>query len=81
MHEMSVAMEICDIAERAIGDRSPRCITGVVVDVGDDAGIEVQNLEFCLGVLLQSPPFVAARATVRRGAGDMLRVDSVEVDE
>lgn len=81
MHEMSVAMEICQIAERAIGPRPPSTVTEVIVDVGDDAGIEIQNLEFCLEALLHAPPFRAARAVVRREAGDELRVASVEVDE
>ena len=74
-------MEICQIAERAIGPRLASTVTEVVVDVGDDAGVEIQNLEFCLETLLQSPPFSAARAVVRRESGDGLRVASVEVEE
>lgn len=74
-------MEICAIAERAIGDRSPACVTEVVVEVGDDAGLEIQNLEFCLDALLHVPPFAQARAVVRREQGDVLRVASVEIDE
>lgn len=81
MHEMSVAMEICEIAGHAIGARPVSAVTEVVVDVGDDAGLEIQNLEFCLETLLHSPPFSAARAVVRREAGDGLRVASVEVEE
>ncbi|HEY7235046.1 MAG TPA: hydrogenase/urease maturation nickel metallochaperone HypA [Gemmatimonadaceae bacterium] len=81
MHEMSVAMEICQITERAIGARSPSAVTEVVIDVGDDAGVEIQSLEFCLEALFHSPPFSAARAVVRREGGDVLRVASVEVEE
>lgn len=81
MHEMSLAMEICAIAERAIGDRPASSITEVVVEVGDDAGVEVQNLEFCLAALLQTRPFGNAHALVRRQCGDVLHVASVEVDE
>ena len=81
MHEMSIAMEICAIAERAIGERSASSVTEVVVDVGDDAGVEIQNLEFCLEALLRTPPFASARAVVRRERGDVLRVASVEIDE
>ena len=80
MHEMSVAMEICAIAERAIGNSSPSCVTEIVVDVGDDAGIEIQNLEFCLDTLLRTPPFGNGRAVVRREPGDVLRVATVEID-
>ena len=78
---MSVAMEVCAIAERAIAGRSPSCITEVVVEVGDLAGIEIQNLEFCLDTLLRTPPFTRAHAVVRRERGDVLRVASVEIDE
>jgi Zn finger protein HypA/HybF involved in hydrogenase expression len=81
MHEMSVAMEICRITERAIGARSPSKVSEVIVDVGDDAGVEIHSLEFCLEALLHSPPFSAARAVVRRERGDTLRVASVEVEE
>lgn len=81
MHEMSVAVEICAITERAIGGRSATCVTEVVVEVGDEAGLEIQNLEFCLDALLRTPPFANARAVLRREAGDVLRVASVEVEE
>jgi len=81
MHEMSVAMEICEIAARAIGPRSPATVTEVIVDVGDDSGLEIRSLEFCLEALLHSLPFSAARAVVRRERGDALRVASVEVEE
>jgi Zn finger protein HypA/HybF involved in hydrogenase expression len=56
-------------------------VTEVIVDVGDDSGLEIRSLEFCLEALLQSPPFGAARAVVRRERGDVLRVASVEVEE
>lgn len=78
---MSVAMEICRIVEQSIGARSPRSVTEVVVDIGDNAGVEIQNLSFCLDALLQTPPFASARAVVRREPGDSLCVASVEVDE
>ncbi len=81
MHEMSLALEVCDITERAIGDRSPASVMEVVIDIGDDAGVEPDNFEFCLAALLQSPPFRAARAVLRRQPGDVLRVAHIEVEE
>ena len=81
MHEMSLALEVCDITQRAIGNRPPASVVEVVVDVGDDAGIEPANLEFCLTALLLAPPFNAARPVLRRSAGDALRVAHIEVEE
>jgi Zn finger protein HypA/HybF involved in hydrogenase expression len=78
---MSLALEVCDIAERAIGERSPASIREVVLDVGDSAGIEPDSLEFCLTALLQSPPFHAARPVLRRHPGSVLRVAHIEVEE
>ena len=81
MHEMSVALEVCDIAQRAIGDRSPRSIREVVVVVGEESGLEPDNLSFCLTAVLGAPPFAGARAVLRRVAGDILTVAHVDVEE
>ena len=70
MHEMSVAVEVCRLAEeRLTPAQLPQLIT-VGLDVGDDAGLEPDNLLFCLEALLAAPPFggrgprcPAARAT------------------
>ena len=81
MHEMSLALDVCGITERAIGARSPAQVREVVLDVGDDAGIDIDNFEFCLSAVLQAPPFVAARPVLRRHAGSVLRVAHIEVEE
>ena len=81
MHEMAIALEVCDITERALGGRSPLDVVEVVVDVGRDAGIEPASLEFCLSALLQAPPFQSARPVLRMQPGDVLRVSHIEVDE
>ena len=73
MHELSVALEICRIAE----DRLVR----VGVDLGDDAGLEPDNLQFCLETLLSQPPFGAASPAITRLAGDALRVTYLEIDD
>lgn len=81
MHEMSIALEICNIAERSVGrDRLAHVVT-VGLEVGDDAGVEFDNLEFWLETLLSSPPFNRAKAVIDRVAGDALRVNYVEVDD
>ena len=81
MHELSVALEICRIAEERLPPGQAGNLVEVGVEVGDNAGLEVGNLEFCLGALLSNPPFGAARPVVRRTAGDALRVEYLEFDD
>lgn len=80
MHEMSVAMEVCRMAEERLQAEAPR-LRVVGLDVGDDSGLESDNLQFCLDVLLSQPPFGSAHVCVRRLAGDALRLDYLEVDD
>lgn len=80
MHELSVALEICRIAEAHAGIGGAARVVAVGVEVGDDAGIEPEHLIFCLETLLASPPFAGARPVVERSSGDVLRVGYVEID-
>ncbi len=80
MHEMSVAMEIGRIAEIKLG-RSSAQLTAVAVDVGDEAGIEPWNLEFCLEAVFAMPPFRGAKPQILRCPGDVLQVAWLEVDD
>jgi Zn finger protein HypA/HybF involved in hydrogenase expression len=81
MHEMSVALEVCRIAEARLAHEKLDRLVGVGVVVGDEAGIEPANLQFCLDVLLTQPPFHGATAKIARCTGDALRVDYLELDE
>jgi Zn finger protein HypA/HybF involved in hydrogenase expression len=79
MHEMSIAMEVCRIAEEHVGcDRLPDVLT-VGLDVGTEAGVEVDNLEFCLEVLLSETPFGKAKPEIARVEGNVLQVTHLEV--
>lgn len=80
MHEMSLALEVCRIAEEHVGAESLGDVRTVVLEVGDDAGVEVSSLEFCLEALLGSPPFGAARPVIEPAAGDVFRVKYLEVE-
>jgi Zn finger protein HypA/HybF involved in hydrogenase expression len=80
MHELSVATEVCRMAEERLG-ASSRHLRTVGLVVGDDAGVEPANLSFCLDALLSQPPFGAAHAVLERCSGDALRVDYFEVDD
>lgn len=81
MHELSVAVEVCRIAEERLGTAGASRLRVVAVVVGDEAGLEPDNLEFCLGALLGQPPFGGGRAQITRVPGDDLRVEYLEVDD
>jgi Zn finger protein HypA/HybF involved in hydrogenase expression len=81
MHELSVALEICRIAEERLGAGGAASLVAVGVEVGDQAGVEPDNLVFCLEALLAAPPFRSARPEVVRLGGDVLRVSYLEVDD
>jgi len=81
MHEMSVALEICRIAEEQAGSRGATSVVTVGVEVGEDAGVELSSLAFCLETLLSQPPFTGAKPAINRLPGDVLRVSYLEVDD
>ena len=78
---MSLALDVCRIAEEHVGlDRLPDVVV-VGLAVGDDAGVEIDNFEFCLEAVLSVPPFGRARPDIQRCAGDVLRVTHLEVED
>ena len=81
MHEMSLALEICRIAELEVGSELLPRVVEVGVEVGTEAGVEPDNLEFCLGALLEKPPFGRGRPVLEHVSGDDLRVTYLEIDE
>lgn len=81
MHEMSIALEVCRIAEQQVGPAAVGRVVAVGLDVGDEAGVELSSLEFCLESLFSMPPFAGARPVIHRLPGDLLRVSYLEVDD
>ncbi|HMU61486.1 MAG TPA: hydrogenase/urease maturation nickel metallochaperone HypA [Gemmatimonadales bacterium] len=81
MHEMSVAVEVCRLAEERLSPAELPQLVTVGLDVGDDSGLEPDNLLFCLEALLAAPPFYKARPEMTRCAGDVLRVTYLELDD
>ncbi len=81
MHEMSIAMEVCRIAEANVGADRVGSVVTVTVEVGDDAGVEPDSLEFCLEAVLAAPPFRGAKPVIVRMPGDVLRLSYLEVDD
>ena len=80
MHEMSVALEVCRMAEERLGPDAGNLLA-VGIEVGDDAGIEPGNLSFWLETLLLEPPFGRGRPVIDRRPGPELRLAYLEVDD
>jgi Zn finger protein HypA/HybF involved in hydrogenase expression len=81
VHEMSVALEVCRMAEERLDARRLGQLVSVGLEVGDDAGLEPDNLAFCLEALLAQPPFAGAAPVIQRVRGDVLRLSYLEVDD
>jgi Zn finger protein HypA/HybF involved in hydrogenase expression len=81
MHEMSIALDVCHMAEAAVGPDQASHVVVVGLDVGDDAGVDPDNLQFCLEVLLAQPPFGRARPAIQRHQGDVLSLRYLELDD
>jgi Zn finger protein HypA/HybF involved in hydrogenase expression len=81
MHEMSIALAICQMAEDRLGADALRQVTQVGLTVGDASGVELSSLEFCLDTLLAAPPFAGAKSAITRSSDDALRLDYFEVDD
>ena len=81
MHELSLAMEVCRITEDTVGPGRLGDVLEVGIEVGQDAGVVIDNLEFCLEALLAQPPFGRGRPVIATAGGDDLRVTYLEVDD
>lgn len=80
MHEMSIALEVCRLAGERLGADAPKLVA-LGVTVGDDAGVEPENLAFCLEALLAEPPFQRAQPRILREPGDALHLKYLEVTD
>jgi Zn finger protein HypA/HybF involved in hydrogenase expression len=81
MHELSVALEVCRMAEERLDREALPRLVSVGLEVGDRAGLEPANLRFCLETLLSAPPFAGAIPVITRLHGDVLRVTYFEVED
>jgi len=81
MHEMSVAMEVCRIAEDRVGLAALASVREIGIVVGRHSGVEPESLRFCLEALLGTEPFRGARPTLELTPGDELRVSYLEIDD
>ncbi len=81
MHELSVALEVCRMAEARLAPAERARLRRVGVLVGDASGIEPANLEFCLEALLSQPPFGRAVPSIQRAGGADLSLAFLQVDD
>jgi len=81
VHEMSIAMEVCRIAEDHVGLEALPRVREIGLVVGERSGVEPASLLFCLETLLGQPPFRGARPAMETTPGDDLRVSYLEVDD
>jgi Zn finger protein HypA/HybF involved in hydrogenase expression len=81
MHELSIALEVGRMAEEHVARAQLPQIVEVGLEVGDQAGIEVDNLQFCLEAVFSTPPFTGAKPVIERLHGDILRLSYLEVDD
>lgn len=81
MHELSLAMEVCRVAEARLGTTRAGRLRVVALSVGERSGVEQDNLAFCLEALLGQPPFGAAVPELTAVPGDDLRIEYLEVED
>lgn len=81
MHELSLALEVCRLAETHLQPESLSRLRKVGVEIGDDANIEPENFRFCLEALLGAPPFGQAVPDLIHVGGPHLRLAFLEVDD
>jgi hydrogenase nickel incorporation protein HypA/HybF len=81
VHEMSIAMEVCRIAEDEVGMAALARVREIGLVVGARSGVEPESLRFCLETLLDQPPFRGARPSLELTTGDELRVAYLDVDD
>jgi Zn finger protein HypA/HybF involved in hydrogenase expression len=78
---MSIALEVCRIAEDYVGSEALPRVREIGVVVGERSGVEPDSLLFCLESLLERPPFAGAKPAMELTPGDDLRVTYLEVDD
>ncbi|MCJ7629262.1 MAG: hydrogenase maturation nickel metallochaperone HypA [Longimicrobiales bacterium] len=78
---MSLALEVCRITRERAGSGGCEKVSKVGIEVGDQSGVEADNLLFWLEILLAEPPFKGASPVVHPRKGDVLRVSYLEVED
>jgi hydrogenase nickel incorporation protein HypA/HybF len=64
MHEMSIAMNVIELASAAARAESAGSITSIELQVGELAGVMVEALEFCFEAAAKGTPAEDARLEI-----------------
>jgi hydrogenase nickel incorporation protein HypA/HybF len=78
MHELSLTREIVAIACQAAGDRRIHTVT---LEIGRQACIAPDAIEFCFAAVAQGTLAQGARLAIHRSEGDALKVTTLELEE
>lgn len=80
MHELSLTSDLVEaIVERVETLGSPR-IKRVLLEIGADAAVMPQAIQFCFDVCAQGTPVEGASLEVVETPGEALRLLEVEID-
>jgi hypothetical protein len=81
MHELSVAVEVCRMAEARLAPEDLPRLRTVELIVGDQSGRAPQNQPFIIEALLGAPPFGRAAPAITHAAGRDLALARLLVDD
>jgi len=81
MHELSIALEVCQMATERLEGRDVAIVRTIAVEVGEESNIEIESLRFCLEAVLADPPWAGAVPTLISCPGPDLRLAYLEVDD
>jgi Zn finger protein HypA/HybF involved in hydrogenase expression len=81
VHELSLALDVGRMASEIAEREGAVAVRAVGVEIGSDAGVELENFRFCLETVLLEPPLTGARAVLLAAPGDDLRLAFVEVED
>jgi hydrogenase nickel incorporation protein HypA/HybF len=69
MHELSIALEIIDIAEEQARKAHAQSVTEIELEIGQLSGVEVDALNFALEVAVKDTMLSGAKRTVNMVSG------------
>ncbi|MFZ4523237.1 MAG: hydrogenase maturation nickel metallochaperone HypA [Bacteroidales bacterium] len=69
MHELSLAMEVIELAEREAGKNGVTNITEIVIEVGDLSGVEADAFQSALELMVKDTILDHALLTLERTPG------------
>ncbi len=77
MHEMSIAMNIVELASAAAHDEGAQTINSIELDIGLLSGVMVESLEFCFEAASRSTPAQGAKLSINTipGQGKCMACD------